>query len=378
MAELQSIVVPIFQDGRILDLFLDSLWRTIEVPSQVVLLNDGSGKVIDQVIERYRNCAPEKVLVISKTSERTCGAAATLNTGLKLATGRIVILADSDLILNEGWQTALLGALAPPDIGSAGGLLIYPQTGGVQHCGIAFAEDIGRHLFLNSLPEDVPQETFPVQAVVFALCAIPRSLIDLIGPIDEAYFNGYEDLDYQMRIRKLGLKVVLEPRARAHHWERSNGPYRVANRKRNLGRFWRQWGNCIESDLEAHLVRRLISIVGNDAIFRAVDLCRDRTSANRIWAALKPRVPIAAIDDLSYIRQTSEDIWLPQMLGVDAHRTSDRLLFLVDNFVQLVGNRYWLELRSAVRDDDIVIDVYANALPIQRLLTSSWPGARIR
>jgi GT2 family glycosyltransferase len=310
--------------------------------------------------------------------QRSRGGARSLNAGLDLATGEVVIFADSDLILIDGWQSALLDAVKNPRIGSAGALLIYPQSGGVQHCGIAFSEDIGRHLFLNASPDDVPKSMFTVQSVVFALCAIRRRVIDAIGPIDELYFNGYEDLDYQMRIAQLGLQVVLEPRAQAYHWERGNGPNRAANRKRNLGRFWRQWGHVIRSDLEGYLVQRFRHVGGTDAIFRGIDLCRDRPSASRTWEALQHEASITMIDDLSHMSGTANEVWLPQAMGVDGHRTTQRLLILVDNFVQLLGNRYWIELRTLIRNDDVVIDLYANALPLRLLHMSCWPGTKIR
>jgi GT2 family glycosyltransferase len=373
-----SIIVPVFQDSAILNIFLNSLWQTIEVPSQVVLLNDGSGRDIDELIDSYRRRVPSEIDAERHSWPHTRGCAHTLNAGLKLAVGEIVIFADSDLILTNGWQTALLDAVRCPNVGSAGALLIYPQTGGVQHCGIAFSEDIGRHLFLNASPDDVPQGTFTVQSVVFALCAIPRFVTDAVGFLDESYFNGYEDLDYNMRIVQLGLQVVMQPRARAYHWERANGPNRTANRKRNLGRFWRQWGHSIQSDLDLYLIRQLIEVGGQDTVFRGIDLCRDRPCAAHIWEVLQPEVSISGVDDLSYMTGMGSEVWLPQVLGLDGHRTAQRFLFLVDNFVQLLGNRYWIELRRLVRDDDIVIDLYANALLLQRLYLGCWPGTKIR
>jgi O-antigen biosynthesis protein len=377
-AQLCSIIIPVFQECAILDLFLSSLWQTVEVPSQVVLLNDGSGTSIDGLIEKYVRSAPPLVNVERRSWLPSRGGARSLNAGLEIATGDVIVFADSDLMLIAGWQRALLDAVAQPGIGSAGALLIYPQSGGVQHCGIAFSEDIGRHLFLNASPDDVPKNIFAVQAVVFALCAIRRSVIDAIGPIDEQYFNGYEDLDYQMRIARQGLRIVVEPNAKAHHWERGNGPNRAVNRKRNLGRFWRQWGHAIRSDLAAYLVKRLAEVSGEDAVFQGIDLCRDRPSAWQIWKALEDAVGITRIVDLSYLSGIENEIWLPRVLGVDGHRTTSRLLFLTDNFVQLLGNRYWIQLRKVIRHDDIIIDLYANAVPLQCLEMSCWPGTKMR
>jgi len=374
---LCSIVTPVFQDSAIFALFLESLWSTIECESEVILVNDGSGPAVDDIIERYRN-RNAHILVKTTSAQHPRGGATALNKGLRMAAGDTVVIADSDLILLPGWQRALLNSLSDSTVGAAGALLLYPQTGGVQHCGIAFTEDIGRHLFLNSRRDDVPNTAFDAQAVVFALCAMRRHIVDAIGEVDEGYFNGYEDLDYMMRIQAGGWRVILQPQAVAYHWERSNGVNRASNRKRNLGRFWRQWGTSIRPDLPSHLVARLGLLSTDNEIFTGIDISRDRPDARLLWKAIGDGVPISRIEDFSHVTGQGEEIWLPQVLGNDGWVMGSRLLILVDNFVQLLGNHYWFEQRRRIREDDVVIDLYANALLLQRLRASSWPGTKIR
>src|SRR6266446_1281943 len=181
--EVCSIVVPVFQDPAIFDLFLGSLWDTIEVPSQIILLNEGCGNGIDDVIDGHEHHLPPRVRLERRSSAAPRGSGRALNDGLTAVAGDVVVFADSDLILLHGWQSALLEALRQPEVGCAGAVLTYPQTGGVQHCGLAFTEDIGRHLFLNAQVDDIPEDVYTVQAVVFALCAIPTPVIRRVGRI---------------------------------------------------------------------------------------------------------------------------------------------------------------------------------------------------
>ena len=374
---LCSIVVPVYQEAPVFALFLESLWSTIDRPSEVILVNDGSGPLVGEIIDSYARRSDDRISVKSTYSARPRGGATALNEGLKIVSGDSVVIADSDLILTVGWQGALLSALDDLSIGVAGARLLYPQTGGVQHCGLAFTDDIGRHLFLNADVRDTPAALFDVQAVIFALCAIPRRVVESTGPVDDGYFNAYEDLDYMMRIRAQELRVVVEPKATAYHWERSNGVNRSVNRKRNLGRFWRRWGNTIHNDLTSHLVPRLRALAGNEPM-QGLDICRDRPDACQLWAAIGETIELCGIADYSYLSGKSDAIWLPQILGSDGWITNRRLLILVDNFVQLLDNHYWLEQRRRIRNDDIVVDLHANVVFIQRLFDSSWPGTKIR
>jgi len=120
---LCSIVTPVFQESATFALFLESLWSTIECESEVILVNDGSGPAVDDIIEHYRN-RNAHILVKTTSAQHPRGGATALNEGLRMAIGDTVVIADSDLILLPGWQGALLNSLSDPTVGAAGALLL--------------------------------------------------------------------------------------------------------------------------------------------------------------------------------------------------------------------------------------------------------------
>lgn len=381
-----TVVIPVLQSTEILSLFLDSFWKTVCEGTQVIFVNDGSGQGVQGMLERCKAHTPRGLDLNLISHERSLGTAISINQALRIATGDIICLLDSDVILCEGWQTAMLSTFeVRPQTGAAGATLLYPQSGGVQHCGLVFSEDIARHLFLNSLPDVVPSEVYTVQAVVFALCAMPRHVMESAGKLDERFFNGYEDLDYQMRIRQLGYEIVVQPKARAYHWERSNGVHRIVNRKRNLGRFWRLWGDYIRPDLwrftEENLRRQIQVHPGaQPQRYLGVDLCEDRVDAEYLWQNLRSieYINVEEVIDYSFRLENTDEIWLPQILGTGSHSSQFSYLFLVRNFVLLLGNRYWIELRDSTSNDDVVIDLYGNVIYLRNLKGSCWPGTKIR
>jgi len=381
-----TLIIRTRQKRSILELFFNSLWSTIIDGTKIILVDDGSEYSVRKIAalslpSHLRHC---ETLFIEHDTSR--GSASCLNEAFAHVEGEIVYIVDTDTLLVKGWQNSLRKNLETDEgCGAVGATLIYPQTGGIQHCGIAFSKDVGRHLFLNGRPQWIPSQPFKVQAVVFALCAIKRNVIEAVGQVDEVYYNAYEDLDYFLRIRRAGYMILLDPAVKSYHWELSDGPHRSINRKRNLGRFWRLWGEYIEPDIwlfvKASLKDALVpNSTSETNELRVVDICEERPEASTFHETLGLLNSVRVLDsyDLSYRIGNQQEIWLPQTLGVDSHRQSDRYLFLVDNFVRLLGNRYWIELRTTYRDDDLVADLHGNVVRLQELFEAAWPGTKIR
>ncbi|WP_171686417.1 glycosyltransferase family 2 protein [Paenibacillus planticolens] len=381
-----SIVVPVNQDFNILTLFTESLMKSVCPSTQIIFINDGSGQKVQELLERLQREAPAGVAVEIIRHEYPRGCAVSINEALSTVTGDYIYFLDSDIILNLKFQEQMEATLnSSPTIGMAGGVLLYPQTGGIQHCGITFADTIGRHLFLNATLEDIPQEIFNVQMVVFAMFAMKREVFEKVGYLDEKFFNGYEDFDYQMRAKAAGYSTVINPEIRAYHWERSSGIHRSFNRKNNLARFWKKWGNDIQSDIWDFTFSNLKSRLSSNKLkqgltFTGIDLAEVRSDADAFWDHLRKSglVSLTDVYDYSSRFQSNGAIWLPQVLGKELIHSSSRLLFLVDNFTRLLDNRYWIEIRRNVSSEDLIIDLYGNVVMINQIYESCWPGTKVR
>ncbi|ANY68410.1 hypothetical protein BBD42_19495 [Paenibacillus sp. BIHB 4019] len=384
---LHTVIVPVNQDYNILNLFTDSLLRTVSPSTQIIFINDGSGTAVRQHLDKLQSECKEGVTVEILQHDYPLGCAVSINSALKIAQGQYIYFLDSDTILNHNWQQLMSETLDSSDeIGMAGGVLLYPQTGGVQHCGIAFADTIGRHLFLNASPMDIPKQTFSVQLVIFAMFGMKREVYEKVGLLDEKFFNGYEDFDYQMRARAAGYDIVINPEVLAYHWERSSGIHRSFNRKNNLARFWKKWGSDIKADiwpfmfdhLKSHLEQQDAAAASLPMI--GVDLAEVRSDADMFWSQLREAefATLTEVYDYSNRFNSNGAIWLPQVLGKELIQSRSRLLFLVDNFTRLLENRYWIEMRHAHRAQDLIIDLYGNVISIDRIYESCWPGTKVR
>jgi O-antigen biosynthesis protein len=385
VAPTVSIVVPILETAAVLDLFLSGLHDTVPDNVQLILVNDGCGPESSEVIDRWRKTFARRVDVSVVTHSRPLGDGFAFNAGATRAEGQFIVRLDSDLMFPNPWLDGLL-AVFDQDEQSAivSGVLLYPQSGGVNHAGLTFYRFGSRHVFLNARTDALPTDPFAVQTSGLGFSIIRRDMFQAAGGFDSVYQSGYDDLDFALRVRDLGGSTIVTPHATAFHWERSAGPYRDAGRKRNLAVFWHRWGNRIVDDLEVFLVpalrRCLASEGGQRSPILGIDLCGDRRGAEQLWRDLTTWSSVSLDDVHSLCHRAPADgpIALPLVFGSDGPREPRQMLFLTDNFVRLRGNSYFFERRFVHRSDDIVIDLHGNAMYVKELAQVSWPGDKMR
>ena len=126
--------------------------------------------------------------------------------------------------LEPGWLEALVGWFADPEVGVVGAKLIYPDRT-LNHTGII----IGTHggladtPFARADPASVPlvwHEAAREVSAVTGACLLTRTEIyRQLGGFDELDFGvAYNDVDYCLRVRSRGYRVLYAPQAKLMHW----------------------------------------------------------------------------------------------------------------------------------------------------------------
>jgi ADP-heptose:LPS heptosyltransferase/GT2 family glycosyltransferase len=140
------------------------------------------------------------------------------------ARGEMLLFLNDDIeATHAGWLDALVAHAQRPEVGAAGALLLYPD-GKVQHAGQFLAGRIGRHAFRFS-PADEPgpfglaMTERNVISVTGACLATRRDVFDALGGFDPRHAVVNNDLDYCLRVREAGLRVIYTPHARLVHHE---------------------------------------------------------------------------------------------------------------------------------------------------------------
>ena len=147
-----------------------------------------------------------------------------VNAGASVASGDYLLLLNNDVeALREGWIEDMLSRAVEPDVGAVGAKLIYP-SGGVQHGGVVLGPNLAAaHAFDERQDGDpgygelmrVAHET---SAVTAACLLTPRKLFRAMGGFDALRYPVlFNDVDYCLRLRASGKRVVMTPHAQLIH-----------------------------------------------------------------------------------------------------------------------------------------------------------------
>jgi GT2 family glycosyltransferase len=159
--------------------------------------------------------------------EENSGFSATVNVGLQrcLDEGRDAILCNADIeTMGPGWLKQMIetpNLSMPGKAAVVGGLLVFPQTGLIQHGGVYFSllTREFNHLW-KFAPMNLPEAQTPrICPVTAAFHFIRHETLTAVGLYDEGFQMGYEDVDYCIRVMLSNRECVYNPRVRAWHAE---------------------------------------------------------------------------------------------------------------------------------------------------------------
>jgi len=153
---------------------------------------------------------------------RNLGFAAAFNLGWRLGRGEIVVSANPDVVADpEALQELVQACLEHGTAGVAGATLWNWDRTQVLHAGGEILPNYCTRHCGRGEPE-APRRPLDVQYVTGALMAMKRSVLEMLGGLDERYWPAYyEETDFCARVRERGMRVVYWPWAAGRHAESS-------------------------------------------------------------------------------------------------------------------------------------------------------------
>ncbi|HEU4685409.1 MAG TPA: FkbM family methyltransferase [Nitrospira sp.] len=195
------------------------------------------------------------------------GFAKACNQGAQVARGRYLVFLNNDTIPLNGWLNAMLNEVKEhPDVGVVGSKLLFPDNT-VQHAGIVFRRSgLCPYHAYRRFPADSPavNRRREFQAVTAACMLVRQEAFKKVGGFDEEFRNGFEDIDFCLKIRSLGLRVVYQPRSALYHLE-SQTPGRKDHEHHNIQVLEKRWkDHCRIGDEDLHYYADGYKAVGKE------------------------------------------------------------------------------------------------------------------
>ncbi|MBK9162172.1 MAG: glycosyltransferase family 2 protein [Nitrosomonadales bacterium] len=221
-----SVVIVNYNAGELL---LESAAQACRQAEQVIVVDNASG---DGSIAALRSALPMVRIIVN---DANLGFAAACNIGARAAVGHHLLFLNPDCVLEPGALAVLVRAVqSAEDIGMVGGMLTNQdgteQAGGrraVPTPWRSFVRAFGLRSLAQRYPrlfddftlhkQPLPDRPVEVEAISGACMLVRRDALEEIGLLDEGYFMHCEDLDWCMRFRRKGWKILFVPDARMVH-----------------------------------------------------------------------------------------------------------------------------------------------------------------
>ena len=167
-----------------------------------------------------------------------------INCGLLASRGEFVLLLNDDTEAETtDWLGRMAAHLLDPTVGAVGAALLYPDRT-VQHVGMVSDNAHPLHPFVGYKLADTAGHGGDVARDVVGVtgaCLLTRRRDLLaVGGMSLEFPSSYGDVDLCLRLRRLGLRVVVEPAAMMVHHESSSRTPIVE--RWEWDRFTRRWG----------------------------------------------------------------------------------------------------------------------------------------
>jgi glycosyltransferase involved in cell wall biosynthesis len=187
-----------------------------------------------------------------------------MNVGAAAASGEHLLALNDDVEVIDGdWLSALLEFSQQAAVGAVGAKLLFPD-GSIQHAGVVVDAGTPRHPY-HGLPRDRQVGVADLDAVrnysaVTGACLMTRAdVFREVGGFAPTFPVNYNDVDYCLKVRARGYRVVFTPHARLYHYESVSraGAANSGVRPEEPARFAREWPDVVVRD-PYHDVRRQV------------------------------------------------------------------------------------------------------------------------
>ncbi len=194
-----------------------------EFPAEALPMEPADGVSVANIgIEKSSQARPSVRVVHWK---REFNYSAINNYGVQFAHGQYLLFLNNDIeLLEKDTLKEMLSYVQRPEVGICGARLLYPDEV-IQHAGvvmgfggIAGAAFIGIHDKENTYMHRA-KCVQDYSAVTAACLLTKRSVFEAVGGFEESLAVAFNDVDYCMKVRALGLQVVYNPYALCHHYE---------------------------------------------------------------------------------------------------------------------------------------------------------------
>lgn len=210
-----SIVIPNLNGAGWLRDSIESIWAQTEQDFELIIIDNASEDESLAIAESYEKHANYTLI---KNTENT-GFSAAVNTGIRLAKGKYIVLFNNDAFAEPDWLKNLIKVAETDE------KIFAVQSLMIRHFDRDLADDAGDYVTLFGWAckrgDGMYWKRYQKTQRIFSACGgaslYRKSILDEIGLFDELFFAYFEDVDISWRANSLGYKNMYCPDAKCYH-----------------------------------------------------------------------------------------------------------------------------------------------------------------
>ena len=215
-----SVIIPTRDQGKMLETCVRGILHETDYPPIEILIADNESRDVETFEILRRLARDPRTQVVRQPGPFNWSA---INNRMAAqARGSLLLFLNNDIeILDRTWLGELVRQVLQPDVGIVGARLFY-RDGSIQHAGIAMTPTGPRHV-LRSARDDDPGYMGQIvlardlTAVAGACMLVRREVFDALSGFDESFPLTCNDVDFCLRARNAGYRVVWTPHAVLTH-----------------------------------------------------------------------------------------------------------------------------------------------------------------
>ncbi|WP_375413876.1 glycosyltransferase family 2 protein [uncultured Bradyrhizobium sp.] len=257
-APLVSLIVPTRDRPDLLGMCVEGLLTRTDYPEIEILIVDHESK-LPETFELFEKLQMDgRVRIIPYVGPFNFSAIN--NMAVTKAKGSIIGLINNDIdVINPDWLSEMVSLSVMTGVGAVGAKLMYPDDR-VQHAGVVLGVSGVANHFNHAMARSNSGYfgrnllTSQVSAVTGACLVVRKSVFEEAGGLNETDLAvAYNDVDFCLRLKKMGYRNIWTPHAELYHHESATRG--AEHTPENAERFQREsqymrakWGNEIDHD----------------------------------------------------------------------------------------------------------------------------------
>ena len=219
-----DLIIPTRDGLAVLQPCIESILGLTDYPNYKIIIVDNGSELAETKAFFTKVSLDPRVCVVEYPGEFNYSAIN--NYAIEQGSSDYVALVNNDIeVIHADWLTQMMVWASQPEVGIVGAKLLF-GNGQVQHAGVTIGMGNAAGHIHRLEDGDSPGyqyrclATQNMMAVTAACLVTPRALFERLGGLDATHFKvAYNDIDYCLRVEKLGLDVIWTPQARLFHHE---------------------------------------------------------------------------------------------------------------------------------------------------------------